>query len=96
MITRLIIILVLTLAPMSLAAQDQPLRDRVVTILRDDGFAEIRVTRTFLGRLRFVARDDNRRREIVINPRTGVILRDYIRFEDDGDDNGDGGGCRFE
>lgn len=50
--------------------------DRLVS----DGFARITVSRTLLGRTRIVAEDDTREREIIFNPRTGVVLRDYLLY----------------
>ncbi len=90
---RLILILFLAFAPTSGVADTTEVRDRIVNVLRKDGYNEIRLHRTFLGRMRFVATDDDRRREIVVNPRTGVILRDYVRFlvRKDGDSSGGGG-----
>ncbi len=63
------------------AASPDEVRARIVAELREEGYAEIRVSRTLLGRLRFVAVNRDRQREIVVNPATGLILRDYIRFE---------------
>ncbi len=92
MLKRLLIIVLLMVAPPVLADADQ-VRDLVVRELREDGYSEIRITRTWLGRLRFVARNGNRRREIVVNPATGVILRDYIRWSrDGGSESGSKGG----
>lgn len=51
--------------------------EQVIDQLRDQGYSEIRISRTFLGRSRIVATSDEYRREIVINPSTGAILRDY-------------------
>ncbi|MDJ0639584.1 MAG: hypothetical protein QNJ20_12160 [Paracoccaceae bacterium] len=87
MIVRFILILCLALAPGIAAADEKSVRDRVVRELRSDGYAEIRVYRTFLGRLRFVGENPDSRREIVVNPRTGVILRDYLRIRDDDEDD---------
>ena len=56
------------------------MRDRILQDLREDGYREVRISRTFLGRMRFVATKSDARREIVVNPVNGVILRDYIRF----------------
>ena len=93
MIARLILILCLALAPGVAAADAQTVRDRIVRELRSEGYSEIRIYRTFLGRLRFVGRSPDARREIVVNPKTGVILRDYLRItrddEDDDDDDRD-------
>lgn len=73
--------IILALAVASPAYSDTAsVRDRVIAELRDDGYTEVRISRTLLGRLRFVARRRDAVREIVVNPNTGVILRDYIRF----------------
>ena len=44
--------------------------------LVEAGFGKIEVTRTLLGRVRIVGTKGKVRRELVINPRTGEILRD--------------------
>ncbi len=80
---HLILILILAMTPATAQANDA-MRDRIIRELRDDGYTDIRIFRTFLGRLRFIARDDDTRREIVLNPATGVILRDYLRVLDTG------------
>lgn len=76
--------------------------DQVISQLREQGFESIRMSRTWLGRVRIKARGRGYEREIIINPRTGEILRDYWDDDDDAglfspgrgdDDNGrnDGG-----
>lgn len=62
------------------------LADKVVRALKKQGYAQIRISRTWLGRTRINASDATRTREIVLNPRTGEILRDYWQ-----DKNGDTG-----
>ena len=62
------------------AASPDEVRARIVAELREEGYSEIRVSRTLLGRMRFLAETGDRQREIVVNPATGLILRDYIRF----------------
>lgn len=57
------------------AAQD--IRDDVEAALVAQGYEIVNVSRTWLGRLRLVAENDEIRREIVINPTTGEVLRDY-------------------
>ncbi len=47
-----------------------------------DGYEEITVSRTWLGRVRIVAEKGEIHREIIINRRTGEVLRDYSRHED--------------
>ena len=44
--------------------------------LKAQGFGRIEVSRTWLGRIRIVARNESFRREIILNPRTGEVLRD--------------------
>ena len=75
----------------------------MVQELVEDGYQEITISRTFLRRLRFVGENERSRREIIVNPVTGVILRDYVRYfrleddeggyarqyEDDDDDDDD-------
>lgn len=95
MIARLILILCLALSPLAADADERAVRDRIVRELREDGYSDIRLFRTFLGRLRFIGEDGRSRREIIVSPTTGVILRDYVRFfdldddEDDDDDESD-------
>ncbi len=84
---RLLIILFLSLVTAPALAAGDTVRDRILLDLRDDGYREITISRTFLGRLRFVAVKSDARREIVVNPVNGVILRDYIRFLRSSDDS---------
>ncbi|MEE4120575.1 MAG: hypothetical protein V2I65_16360 [Paracoccaceae bacterium] len=84
--------LFLTVAAGPLAAQGVS-QDQIVSQLRDQGYNQIRISQTFLGRTRIVALSDDHRREIVFNPATGVIMRDYWvvlgRDDDDDDDSSD-------
>jgi hypothetical protein len=66
---------------------------QVIDQLRDQGFNDFRVSRTLLGRTMIVATNREYRREVVINPTTGVILRDYWRAL--GPDDDDDGGTRL-
>ena len=50
--------------------------------LRLDGYDEITVSRTWLGRVRIVAEKDEIEREIILHRATGEVLRDYSRAED--------------
>ncbi|MCV6592514.1 MAG: hypothetical protein OIF48_06160 [Silicimonas sp.] len=79
MLRVLTVILMLCCAGAPVAADGQAVRDRVVAELRGDGYGNIRMFRTWLGRLRFVASRDGAEREVVVNPVTGVVLRDYVR-----------------
>ena len=65
--------------------------------LRTRGYKSIEVSRTWLGRTRIVARKSDVVREIIVNPRTGEILRDFWQGNgagllDSHDDDDDGGG----
>lgn len=67
--------------------------DRVVSMLQSDGYQNIEVERTWLGRIRIEAEKGEFEREIVLNRSTGEILRDYIlrlelfSFDDEDDDD---------
>ena len=60
------------------------MRDDIIERLVEAGFGQIEVTRTLLGRIRIVAIKGNMRRELVVNPRTGEILRDVTLVAEDG------------
>lgn len=60
----------------SAPAMAETIEDSLVRQLRDQGFSEFEVTRTLLGRIQIIAISDELRREIVVNPATGEILRD--------------------
>lgn len=95
MFRALALSLMLVLTPAVAAAQSDNVRDRIVVELTEDGYQQIRISRTLLGRMRFVATKPDYRREIVVNPATGVILRDYIRIitsNAKGGSSGSGGG----
>lgn len=71
------------------AAFAQNYADSVVDQLRQQGFARITVRRTLLGRTQIVAQGNGGRREIILNPRTGEILRDFWQANS-GSDSGNG------
>ena len=60
----------------------QTVEESILSQLSDQGFSEFETRRTLLGRIRIVAYGNGLIREIVINPTTGEILRDYWRKED--------------
>ncbi|MEL6516948.1 MAG: hypothetical protein AAFQ39_04470, partial [Pseudomonadota bacterium] len=95
MLRSLLLILCLAVMLSAAAAQTQvpAVAQSVIEDLQAQGYGEIEITRTFLGRLRIVAEGPLGEREIVLNPRSGVILRDTFYREDDDDDE-DGGGQR--
>ena len=59
-----------------LPALAQDFAQNVVTQLRAQGFSRIAISRTLLGRTRILASGADGQREIILNPRTGEILRD--------------------
>jgi len=65
--------------PLPVMAQTSEL-DAIIEKLKTQNYAEIRVRRTLLGRIRVTARGVNGRREIVLNPSTGAVLRDHSRL----------------
>lgn len=61
---------------LSAPAAAQSLQDWLVAQLKAQGYQNIAVSRTFLGRLRVVGHLGDMHREVVVNPRTGEVLRD--------------------
>lgn len=58
------------------AAHGLGIADRVAQQLRAEGYVEVTISRTLLGRTRIYAIGPNGTREIIIDPRNGEILRD--------------------
>ncbi|WP_174867707.1 hypothetical protein [Ruegeria sp. HKCCD8929] len=77
-----VIVLGLALAGTAVAG---PVEDSIVRQLHDQGFDRISVSRTFLGRSRIKASGRAIEREIIVNPATGEILRDYWVRRDKGE-----------
>ena len=94
MLRAFFVFLMLSLPAAPAHADAETVRNAIVRELREDGYTSIRMSRTLLGRLRFVAERPGAEREIVVNPRTGVVLRDYRRiWLNDGENvPGSGGG----
>lgn len=57
----------------------QSIQDSIVMQLQEQGYTDIVVNRTLLRRVRVVARNQTYERELVFNPTTGELLRDYWR-----------------
>jgi phosphopantothenoylcysteine synthetase/decarboxylase len=78
------------------AAAQSTVTDQVVAQLRDQGYTVQRMNRTLLGRVRVIARRGDQSREVVFDPRNGVILRDYTTglfgTSEDDDQSGSSGG----
>ena len=66
----------------------QTVEQAIIDQLAQQGFTRISVSRTLLGRTLIRATSGSMSREIVFNPTTGVILRDYWEDLDDDDDDG--------
>lgn len=63
--------------PVAAATAKEPYEEWI-DWLEDAGYSDITATRTFLGRIQIQARLGRMNREIVINPRTGEVLRDVM------------------
>jgi hypothetical protein len=63
--------------PLAAPVWAQTAQDQVIKELTQLGYRHFTVSRTWLGRVRVVARGKPGTREIVLNPSTGVVLRDY-------------------
>ena len=66
--------------------------DLVTSVTRQllkQGYSDITTSQTWLGRTRIIAIGEDSRREIIVNPRTGEILRDFWQDLDDNDDDDD-------
>jgi hypothetical protein len=72
-------LIVAALVALGTAAGAQSPADAVVQQLAAQGYVDFNVSRTLLGRVQVIALAPNGgRREIVFNPNTGEILRDYL------------------
>lgn len=65
----------------SVALAAQPV-DTVISWLQDQGFTHFEIEKTWLGRTKIEAKAAGAEREIIINTKTGEILRDYWEVED--------------
>ncbi|WP_420344807.1 hypothetical protein [Paenirhodobacter sp.] len=69
-------------ALMAAPLRAEPPEAGVIAQLQALGYENFSVSRTLLGRVRVVAEGSGRRREIVFNPSTSEILRDYVETSD--------------
>jgi hypothetical protein len=67
----------LAMMAMARPAFARDVSDQIVDQLKRLGYSRIEKQRTLLGRTRILAESATRRREIIVNPGTGEILRDY-------------------
>ncbi len=89
------------LAVMASPVFGQSTVDSITSEMQRGGFNRVQVRRTLLGRIRIVGESRDTKREIVLNPNTGLILRDFTTAkpvsdtsrdeenEDPGDDDPD-------
>jgi hypothetical protein len=55
----------------------QSIDERIAASLQAEGYQIVTMNRTWLGRIYVIAETETLRREMVFNPATGEILRDY-------------------
>lgn len=67
-------------AGMAQAGWALSVEDRLLAGLESQGYTILEKGYTFLGRLRIVAENAEIHREIVVNPGTGEVLRDYAIY----------------
>jgi Tfp pilus assembly pilus retraction ATPase PilT len=70
---------------LAMPAAAAPTIEEIIAQLEAQGYADISVSRTWLGRIRIEAESNTHEREIVFNQRTGEILRDFWEELDDED-----------
>lgn len=80
---RLAVVLALGLATPVTA---QTVQEALIAQLTQQGYSDIEVSRTFLGRVRIEAHGNGIEREIIFNPSSGEILRDFWERDEDEDD----------
>lgn len=72
-----LLLAVWVLAAISSPTWGRTIEEQVLASLEGQGYVILEQGYTFLGRLRIVAENGMYHREIVVNPGTGEILRDY-------------------
>ncbi|SDY90748.1 hypothetical protein [Citreimonas salinaria] len=58
-------------------AQNDAGTEAILRQLRAQGYSDIDISRTWLGRVRILAKSPDTTREIVYNPSTGALMRDH-------------------
>ena len=92
MLKRVLISLAIVAGLLGPPAQASVTEQRIVAELREQGYARIEIRRTLLGRTRIRATSPSYEREIILNPATGVIIRDFWRSRNDNGGSGPGTG----
>ena len=76
---------------LAMPATAAPTIEEIISQLESQGYRDVTVSRTWLGRIRIEAESGTHEREIVFNQRTGEILRDFWEeLEDEEDVDGKG------
>ena len=88
--TRILLSLCLVFWAAGAATAETP-QERLVAALVADGYVIQQTERTWLGRLRIIAIKGDLRREVVINPGTGEVLRDIASAEGRDESGSDSG-----
>lgn len=70
--------------------------DTVIEQLETEGFDVRSVRRTLLGRTRILADSPYGNREVVLNPRNGLVLRDYFERSEDNEEPDENDGEEWE
>lgn len=73
---------------LAMPASAAPTIDEIIAQLQAQGYTDVTVSRTWLGRTRIEAESTTHEREIVFNQRTGEILRDFWVELDAEDEHG--------
>ena len=68
----------LAMGGLASSALAMSVEQRLVVSLKAQGYVILEDGYTWLGRLRIVAENSQYHREIVVNPETGEVLRDYV------------------
>lgn len=86
LITTCLAVFAALASPAAAETAGQRVQDAIVAQLGSQGFTRVRISNTFLGRVRIYATGNGISREIIFNPRTGEILRDYWDDDDELED----------
>lgn len=102
---ELLVLVCAAFAAGAFPADAKEFAEQIVRQLRRQGYGAITQNRTWLGRTQILATRNGEYREIILDPRTGEILRDFLRLkpdmnggsqplerDDHGDNSGHGGG----
>ena len=79
MIMRHFLLGALMVGVLATSGRAETVDQAIVAELHQQGYTSVKVSKTWLGRIFISANLDGGYREIVINPQTGEILRDYSR-----------------